>query len=266
MEIDLGAGAVHGPKEARLAKFDGKRDLLAVKTWLFQARKKILVRVLEGVRADDAGGRLMAEKRAVDLASDYFEGEALHWWVLNCERYPQDIPTTWSDFAALVSARFTPQDSIRRARDKLTRLSQKGPAHAYVAAFQDAALVIPDLSDAEMTDRFVRGLKPDVRLEVYKRGVSTFAEAAQVAVTIDDAIHATRGTRDGALRMPYSGRVAQDGSVPMELGNVQAQRRERRNLICWNCRQPGHVARNCPVAQRAQQMGAGSESKNEELE
>ncbi|KAA8499909.1 Transposon Ty3-I Gag-Pol polyprotein [Porphyridium purpureum] len=268
MEIDSETLGPRGPKEARLMRFDGKRDLLVVKTWLFQARKKILGRLLESFHPDDLEKRLLAERRAVDLASDYFEGEALHWWVLNCERYPQEIPTTWNDFAALVSARFTPQDSIRRARDKLTRLSQKGPAHAYVAAFQDAALVIPDLSDAEMMDRFVRGLKPEVRLEVYKRGVSTFAEAAQVAVVVDDAIHATRGVRDSSVRTPFFGRAAQEGPVPMELGHVQGQRRVRTELKCWNCGRPGHIARKCPEARKTIQQleGDSLESKNEELD
>ncbi|KAA8496806.1 Transposon Ty3-I Gag-Pol polyprotein [Porphyridium purpureum] len=257
MEIDSETLGPRGPKEARLMRFDGKRDLLVVKTWLFQARKKILGRLSESIHPDDLEKRLLAERRAVDLASDYFEGEALHWWVLNCERYPQEIPTTWNDFAALVSARFTPQDSIRRARDKLTRLSQKGPAHAYVAAFQNAALVIPDLSDAEMMDRFVRGLKPEVRLEVYKRGVSTFAEAAQVAVVVDDAIHATRGVRDSSVRAPFFGRAAQEGPVPMELGNVQGQRRVRTELKCWNCGRPGHIARKCPEARKSIQQLEG---------
>ncbi|KAA8493487.1 Transposon Ty3-I Gag-Pol polyprotein [Porphyridium purpureum] len=257
MEIDSETLGPRGPKEARLMRFDGKRDLLVVKTWLFQARKKILGRLLESIHPDDLEKRLLAERRAVDLASDYFEGEALHWWVLNCERYPQEIPTTWNDFAALVSARFTPQDSIRRARDKLTRLSQKGPAHAYVAAFQDAALVIPDLSDAEMMDRFVRGLKPEVRLEVYKRGVSTFAEAAQVAVVVDDAIHATRGVRDSSVRTPFFGRAAQEGPVPMELGHVQGQRRARTEVMCWNCGKLGHIARKCPEARKTIQQLEG---------
>ncbi|KAA8495820.1 Transposon Ty3-I Gag-Pol polyprotein [Porphyridium purpureum] len=257
MEIDSETLGPRGPKEARLMRFDGKRDLLVVKTWLFQARKKILGRLLESIHPDDLEKRLLAERRAVDLASDYFEGEALHWWVLNCERYPQEVPTTWNDFAALVSARFTPLDSIRRARDKLTHLSQKGPAHAYVAAFQDAALVIPDLSDAEMMDRFVRGLKPEVRLEVYKRGVSTFAEAAQVAVVVDDAIHATRGVRDSSVRTPFFGRAAQEGPVPMELGNVQGQRRVRSELKCWNCGKPGHIARKCPEARKTIQQLEG---------
>lgn len=47
---------------------------------------------------------------------------------------------------------------------------------------------IPDVTEGEKLDKFVDGLKHDVRLEVLKSTVQTFEEAVRVALRIDSAV------------------------------------------------------------------------------
>ena len=71
---------------------------------------------------------------------------------------------TWSELKALLQQQFRPVDAARRARDRWAMCVQgKGTVRGYVDSFRRCLLSVTDAAPAEVLDRFLRGLAPDVR-------------------------------------------------------------------------------------------------------
>ncbi|KAA8495185.1 Transposon Ty3-I Gag-Pol polyprotein [Porphyridium purpureum] len=214
-------------KTAKLMMFSGKRDPMEVQTWLFAAKGRVYTPLVEHWRERvmmdgpvDVAVPPEIEMRSIQTAATYFEKEALTWWFLVNQR--REAPLTWAEFEAAVQAQFLPADHARRARDRLARLEQKGSVAAYASSFRDVLLQCSDVSEAEALDRFVRGLKKDVLVEVLKSRPKTLMDAFHVASAVDDAIFAARNMQS---RSPFSVprtqvRIDHDGRAPMELGAV----------------------------------------------
>lgn len=56
-----------------------------------------------------------------------------------------------------------PPDAIRRARDQLAACTQTGNILGYNNAYRRALVVCTDVSAAEALDRYLRGLKKELR-------------------------------------------------------------------------------------------------------
>ena len=81
----------------------------------------------------------------------------------------------------------------------------------YVDSFRRCLLSVTDAAPAEVLDRFLRGLAPDVRRQVLVQQPVDFAAAALCAERLGGAMgEAPRGVPSG-----------HSGAVPMELGQAQ---------------------------------------------
>ena len=103
------------------------------------------------------------------------------------------------------------------------------------------------MTEAEKLDRFVRGLKGQVRKEVELREPTTLNDAVRIADRVDAVTY-------------YYGRQEQmgpksesSGPTPMEVDAIQRRglsKADREQLQktgkCFQCREPGHIARHCP--------------------
>lgn len=76
--------------------------------------------------------------------------------------------------------------------------------------------MIVDINEGEKVDRFVDGLKFNVRVEVLKTNCTSFEECARIALNIDSAIWRARRGQVGS----YSNSFENSGPTPMEIGNV----------------------------------------------
>eukprot|EP00171_Calliarthron_tuberculosum_P018338 IDg18338t1 len=90
----------------------------------------------------------LTEENKILYASTFLTSTAAVWWYTLVQA--NTVPATWQEFKAKVIAEFVPDD--------------------------------------HMWDKFCSGLKYDVRIEVMKSTVSTFDEAAKVALRVDSAI------------------------------------------------------------------------------
>ena len=90
---------------------------------------------------------------------------------------------------------FWPKDYGRRRRDELARMRQYGKESVadFVFRFCATCLKIPDLSEVEKMDRFVRALAQEIRLQVELRGPQNFHEAAMFAERADAVITRVSG-------------------------------------------------------------------------
>ncbi|CAI7729085.1 unnamed protein product [Closterium sp. NIES-53] len=110
---------------------------------------------------------------------------------------------------------------------------------------------IPDLSDAERMDRFKRGLKTNVRMEVELRDCSTLEEMIRVAERYDSVHYAynkSRFPRSPFLPFApsYQPSTTTDSnlqeSAPMDLDLMEKRKRNPRPaIVCYKCGKKGHL-------------------------
>ena len=238
-------------------------------TWLFQVREHLeLLTVPAGAY--------------VAYAASLLRGNAAMWWREACEAHRR--PATWEDFCRALRDQFRPEDYGRRGRDELATMRQyaRESVADFVYRFRATCLKVPDLSEAEKMDRFVRALVQEIRLQVELRGPANFHEAAQFAERADAVITRVAGhnaqkaapqkTKWGySQRSPVpiktSGESSAHGSggpEPMELGIASRRsltraeyEKLRAEKACFVCRKPGHLARNCPMKKKNSGNGMG---------
>lgn len=219
--------------------YDGRRDFLAVNTWLFNVEQYLLLSQLSNPNVP------IADESRIRFASSYLKGTASVWWFNLFSA--GIIPATWNEFKAAVIREFVPSDHSKRARDRLRKLRQTKSVSRYLSDFRNIILAISGMTDEEKMDRFIEGLKHSIRIEVLKAQVDTFEDCARVALNIDSAIwRAGKGTGQ-----TFGNRSGDEGPTPMEIGNVEgssnprtkAQREQRRKDLekgaCFTCHKVG---------------------------
>ena len=269
-----------------------------VEAWLFQVGQYAYVTNIP-------------EAHRTKWAATYLTGKAATWWrgqvVQHGHANVDGI--TWDQFHEGMIAMFKPVNAKKIARDKLAALRQTHSVAKYNFEITQLFLEIGDVGDNEKLDKYVRGLKDKIRLEVELTEPTTLKAAMTKAQRVDGITYHTRmvQTGDYTTRNTYSAPTSE--SVPMELGIVDAENigdtdadtlnaiggrfsrpsnssngrsmgnsfnragrrsftpRQRENQevfrycqqhrLCLNCKEPGHIARNCtkpskPLNLRAQ--------------
>ena len=233
-------------KPNRPEPFTGKRDHLTVETFLHTVVNYIsLVQVINPAV-------LVGEEQVVAFASTLLQGSAANWWYIVCQT--NDKPNTFQEFANALRAEFIPQDHIRRARNYLSRLRQISSVSVYLSEFRNATIPITGITDDEKLDRFLFGLKPDIRVEVLKADPKSFDDAAHKALCIDSAMYSVpkfQSYSASRFQAPSSFKSFST-PTPMEIGNIgskgvgssisnkfQQRKEDIKNNACFTCHKPG---------------------------
>ena len=90
-------------------------------------------------------------------------------------------------------AQFGVANDRQKARDELARLVQKTSVEDYTAKFMDLKTRIKGISDDECLDRYKRGLKPAVRLDVERANPLDLQHAMSHALKADDILFCING-------------------------------------------------------------------------
>jgi len=230
-------------KPSKPELFAGRRDALAVNTWLYQV--EIYLNIVQASNPQN----VIDDNMKVSFATTLLKGNAANWWYMLVEN--GTAPGQWLVFKNEFKKEFIPQDSIRRCRENLRRLHQTTSVSSYLNEFRNIVIGIPGMNEDEKLDRFCAGLKPHVRLEVLKSNPSDLQSATQIALNVDNAIF-------GAGMYSFQNNVQTDA---MEIGNFQQKNRfagphSRRdnkqnttkfmqrqkdiaNNACFTCHKPG---------------------------
>src|SRR5437667_1374295 len=118
---------------------------------------------------------------------------------------------------------------------------------------------IPGLSQTQILDKFIRGLKPKTRIEVELRDPRTPDEVYRLADRFDRIVYGTKST--SFLTQNYNrytstsnANTATDYGEPMQIDTLRPRRSGPRDLqqlrargLCFTCKKPGHIAANCPT-------------------
>lgn len=216
-----------------------------------------------------AEGTNVDSNEAITIAAAFLTDGALNWY----RQYEQEVQRglaqgfgSWAQFKAAFITRFTHVDPESRARDKLEKLYQSRSVFAYAQEFNSCMLELPRMEEHDRIYRFIKGLKPELRIHVRMQNPDTLAKTIQLAIQADEMVRdvhpfGMRGmARNVGYSKPFVGRLmagSSGGPTPMELGAVDAKvGRPRRELAdqgppgysqikCFCCGKLGHIRRNC---------------------
>ena len=259
------AAAAHKSlKPQKPTAYDPSQKDSNVRTWLFSVNNFFAA---ADVPAD-------AEEAKINFAVTLLQGPALEWWrqmtLLSGREHDsgadgdrvrralftpavgaetrarmaalQQKPDTWRRFEEAIVARFDLVNAGVVARNKLKRLRQLTSVQDYTRRFLALCAEIDDLSEAEQKDRYFDGLKPEVQQVLILQGVEDFSTMIATAERID----ALQFQQRSRTRPMGPRRVAEVSGVE-EISAVESAKQ----IICYNCRKPGHIARDCKEAKRA---------------
>ncbi|HXP49092.1 MAG TPA: hypothetical protein VN922_04015 [Bacteroidia bacterium] len=216
------------------------------------------------------------EGRKIDLVGTYFTsaGHALKWYRSVVNATPagdQPFGGTWDTFKTQFLKRFKIIDSKKIARDKLAALKQWASVSKYNFEFTGICVDIDDMNEAEKLDRYIRGLKTPIRVEVELAAPRDMNDAMSKAQRIDLISFPVRnGTHVGTKLSNYSNGNGSSSSAsngdyaPMQLGTL-SHRDERKYEVKENESSlrgnGGHLnfmgTRNRKPASRAQLLSRG---------
>lgn len=237
------------PKPAKPDFFHGNKDATTIRQWTAQVDNYYL-----GLATD------CPQPYKLAFAVSLLPSNALAYW----QAVP-DRPTTWEVLRDRLINHYAPSSAATAARDKLADLNQEGAVAVYTRKFMAYRLEVPDMQEAEAMDRYLRGLKPTVRMHVAFTNPATLEEMQNAAAFVDRIVYTSKG--DYYPRRSYSG-ASTSAAAPMEIGAITATPprsktyadavrpkkltdAERAHLRatggCFYCRQPGHRTDRCPL-------------------
>jgi len=222
---------------------------------------------------------------SVTLAAGYLADSALTWYRLHLAEVDRGLVMpyqNWVTFKEALLKKFVPIAPEMLARTKLYNIRQTQSVQAYAMEYNMCMLEIFDMSEKDRVDRFVRGLKPEVRVLVQLQKPAALVDAIEVATQIDSIMWQAR---KGPFRTPTGpSQRFSSGPVPMELGTAEAKTHGkvrqfaptfrfqkptirsigapprkmssqfggggRSNVQCFYCKKQGHIQRDCFKRQR----------------
>ena len=231
------------------AKFSGLRSRVKASDWLYLFEAWVVAQ------------NIPVEQWALAVRLLLDEG-ALVWHRRLDER--EMLPLTWGDYKAAFLAAFEPYNQVQKARDALERLFQRRSVTEYAESFRQLILHVPNMTEEEQIDRFIRHLKPEVELQVslQRHAAPTLEAVIKLAETVDAVVirnQKSRPYRQIPVVRQYSSQPGQ--AQAMDLDNITAlpkpaaghgatstaeKSRLRAENRCFYCKGVGHIAALCP--------------------
>lgn len=193
------------------------------------------------------------------------DGDARSWWRTS----ELTIDTPWIEFRAAFTTRFTPPDSVNKARESLRKLKQgRNSVATYTAEFRRFLRLIPNMDKDDALYVYLMGLELETSKQVRLRQPISLVAAITEATIVYSILFP-----DGPPPALSQARMTPPpvDSMAMELDNLRLELNALRSAVnyrgtgalapltqverqrlsetggCFKCRQKGHMARECPV-------------------
>jgi Ty3 transposon capsid-like protein len=127
---------------------------------------------------------------------------------------------------------FAPPNEDCRLQDEWAYLRQHGSVFEYVSILTALAMQINSLSQSQILDKFIRGLKPKTRIEVELRDPQTTEEAYRLADRFDRIVYGTYNSTFLTQRSSYNQSNSAYATVgtygePMQIDALRTRPRPR---------------------------------------
>ena len=258
MAIEDTEHSMAGTRPRQPDKYHGQRDFLLLDNWTFSVDQYFIL-------TD------MAVHKQGPFVSTLLRDEALLWYRSSYEKWDPTTPLTWEIIRTALRKYFVPPNEDRRLQDEWANLRQNGTVFEYVSVLTALAMRIPGLSQTQILDKFIRGLKPKTRIEVELRDPKTPDEAYRLADRFDRIVYGVKNnsfltqnynrytpTANANENTDYGEPMQIDTLRPRRSGpkNFQQSRNQNFQRLCFTCNKPGHIAVNCPTTMRGQSRKA----------
>jgi hypothetical protein len=264
-ESSLGVQGYKRIKIGKLDKFDGDRK--RIRAFLTGARRQMQV----------VGLHVASECDKVLYVSSFLEKDPETWFEPFLREYQTATPEKpmskvaaeifqdYSQFEKHLNAVFGNVDVQRDAATKIVALKQTGSVMKYATIFNQYKSFL-SWNEVTLMDVFKQGLKPEVMKGIIyqDKEPKDLSELIERATKIDNAEFEVRQLRRSSGTQRNRTRKDKDGDVIMAGGASIDKRQARKDGLCFNCGQKGHMANTCPKKGSNQTGSKKSDPKTKE--
>jgi len=249
MAIEDTESSSSGTRPRQPDKYHGQRDFLLLGNWIFSVDQYFIL-------TD------MSVSKQAPFVSTLLRDEALLWYRSSYETWDPATPLTRGILRTSMREYFAPPNEDRRLQDEWANLKQYETIFEYMSVLTALAMRIPGLSQTQILDKFIRGLKPKTRIKVELRDPKTPDEAYRLADRFDRIVYGARNnsflTQNYNHYAPTTNANANnaDYGEPMQIDTLRPRRPGTRNFqqprnqgLCFTCGKPGHMTANCLARQ-----------------
>ena len=244
-EVDM---ALSGLRPRQPDKYYGQRDFLLLGNWIFSVDQYF---ILTDMPAHKQG----------PFVSTLLRDEALLWYRSSYEQWNPATPLTWEILRTAMREYFAPPNEDRRLQDEWANLKQHGSVFEYVSVLRVLAMQISGLTQTQILDKFIRGLKSKTKIEVKLRDLRTPDEAYHLTDRFDRIVYEAKNiifltenynrySPTAASSTGYGEPMHIDTLRPRRPGQQRNLQRQRSQRLCYTCQKPGHIAADCLTTHR----------------
>lgn len=193
----------------------------------------------------------------VELAAYLLEDKALIWWDSIARARNVDV-LSWEEFERIFLEKYFP-DTVKEALDVEFQFLEQGSMTAveYEAKFDELSRFAQPLSELAKAQKFARGLNSHIRDVIVSHRFRTVDAVLQSAVAMEQSQQ--KRLRDSEAKKDVQGNKESIAVSSRNQGNMWKKQKtwhqtpvsavpisQRRLVVCFNCKEQGHIAINCP--------------------
>ncbi|PWA76878.1 zinc finger, CCHC-type, Retrotransposon gag domain protein [Artemisia annua] len=177
-----------------MPEFNGLCDPIAALRWIHEMEN-----IFKAIKC--------ADEEKVVYAIAKLRSEALSWWDMVKDT---SVPTAWNQFKEMFKAKFCPIRMVMQLEEELLTFKQGSQTvQEYAARFVEMAKYAEHqvATEGRKMERFIRGLRTDIREIVSTKDLTTFQEAVGAAQEVEKEFN-----KHSEERSDYSIKRIREGS------------------------------------------------------